>query len=352
MAQNKSTHSKDKGDMTKDTMNMNKDTTKSSREIESEIDQTRTAMSGDIRSLSDKLSPAALKQEAKEAMVEAKDAVVEKAIETKDVVVDKAVEVTDAIADKAIELKDEAAEKLSEAKDVAVETYEQVSEQAKDIGAATWRFTKANAVPLALIGVGTGLLIANRRRSSEPDRLTPGLYEVEVEQYELADDEDLEWPTGQVPPRRVSGRNGGVSRGRGQSSGRNAASASSARRAARKVGERVEDLTTQAGHQLDRAESKIGSGAAQSADYLRQGWKRARDVSSNFADENPFAVALATLAAGVGIGLMLPKTERETRLMRPTRQKLDRLMGDAKEAATDVAQIAKDTANESMRAVT
>jgi hypothetical protein len=59
-------------------------------------------------------------------------------------------------------------------------------------------------------------------------------------------------------------------------------------------------------------------------------------------------VALGALALGVGVGLLLPTSEREERLLAPTRQKSERLMGDAREVVTDVVVTAKETAHESM----
>jgi hypothetical protein len=118
--------------------------------------------------------------DAKDKAADVKDVAVSKAIEVKDIVVeqatavkdkavevkDKAVEVEQVVAEKAIELKDEAVEKLAEAEDVVVETLDDVGEKAKRWGREAWRFTSANAVPLAMIGIGTGLLLANSKRSS------------------------------------------------------------------------------------------------------------------------------------------------------------------------------------------
>jgi len=182
------------------TQNKEKNSPKSAYEIEQDLAQTRGAISEDIRTLSDRLNPSNLKEEAKTAVKDAasgmkqaavskaedaKDAVMEKVSEVQSVVAEKAVEVKDAVAEKAVELKDEAAEKLSEAKDAVVETLEDASEQAKRFGSEALRYTSANAVPLAMIGIGAGWLIANSR--SSPRRLAADYeyaeYEVEVDEY-------------------------------------------------------------------------------------------------------------------------------------------------------------------------
>jgi len=88
--------------------------------------------------------------------------------------------------------------------------------------------------------------------------------------------------------------------------------------------------------------------AAKGARIAREGLSKARDASLDFIDANPLAVALGTLAVGVGVGLLLPTTELEERILAPTRDKFDRLIGDAREVATDVVEVAKETANETM----
>src|SRR4029077_9984231 len=84
--------------------------------------------------------------------------------DTTDVVVEKAVEVKDAVVDKAVELKDATLVKAQQAADVISETADEVAYQSRRAGAAAWRFTSANAVPLSLIGLGIGWLIAGERR--------------------------------------------------------------------------------------------------------------------------------------------------------------------------------------------
>jgi ElaB/YqjD/DUF883 family membrane-anchored ribosome-binding protein len=382
--------------------NKDKDPTKiSSTEIESQIGETRAAISDDIRVLSDKFSPARLKEEAKDAAKgvvnsaadavvdkagDAKDAVVDKAIEVKDVVVDKAIEVKDAVvekaievkdkaveveqvvADKAIELKDDAAELLAEAKDVVVETLDDVGEQAKRLGGAAWRYTSANAVPLALVGIGAGWLIANAKRSSsEPSsprlasRYTDdGDDDLEDELY-LERDDVIVSDSSPVKQLRQ-----GVTKGR---PGRPAARASSTsrnggpKRAASNLHDKASGLAAQASDAARTTKHKLEDGAAQGTEllrrrvgqgteYVRQGVVRATDATKTFADNNPIALAMATLALGVGIGMILPASDRETKLLRPARERFDRFAGDAREAASDFAQIARETANESLDTLT
>jgi hypothetical protein len=363
---------------------------KSSYEIESQIHETRDAITDDIKVLSDRLSPAHLKEEAKSAAKDAvadikhtaidkagdmKDAVVEKAIEVKDAVAekaievkDKAVEVKDVVAEKAVELQYEASEKLAEAKDAVVETLDEVGEQAKRIGSEAWRFTSANAVPLALIGIGAGWLFANSKRSKSEPQYPRSLSSRYEDDYDLEDELDAGYDavvpdSGRARPRGrriVAGR---VPMRAAARAGSTVRPTQARERSETQLREQATGLPSQAGSAARTAQHTIEDGAAQGAEYLRRGAAqtsefvrknaaRARDATLTFADENPIALAMATLVAGVGVGMMLPSTDREAKLLKPAREKFDRLIGDAREAATDVAQVARETANDSLQALT
>jgi hypothetical protein len=336
----------------------NKDAVKSSRELEGEIGDTRNAISGDIKALNDKFSTANVKEQAKDVLGGAKDAAVEQALEIKDAVVDKAVEVKDAVVDKAVEVKDAAAEKIAEAKDAVIDTMQDVGEQAMHAGSATWRFTKANAVPLVLLGVGAGLLISNTRRTSRDD-----------ERYYGADDDDAwddtyslgaDGTTARTPAQRNAQSNGAA---RSVPSARANRTASMKKSTIARQPSAARSLTNRAGDGVERTERALAETASRGAEYVQDKasrgvvyvqdkLRRAGTSTRDFASENPLLVAFATLAAGVGIGMLLPATERENKLLGPSRAKFSHLIGDVREAATDVAQVAKDTASDSLHAIT
>jgi uncharacterized protein DUF3618 len=117
----------------------------SSKELEAEIDQTRTAISGDLRTLGERLDPAHLKEEAKEVIVEAKNVAVEGLQEAKNVA-------TNAFH----EVKDSAVNAVNE-------RVEGFRENVRIAERETVGFLRENAVPLALLGIGVGWLVANRR---------------------------------------------------------------------------------------------------------------------------------------------------------------------------------------------
>lgn len=317
---------------------------KSSREIENDIQETRSAISGDIQSLSDKLSPSHLKEEAKAAVAGAAQSAVDKAAEVKDVIVDKAVEVKDVVADKAVELKDAASEKLSDAKEAVADTLEEVGVQARRIGNSTWQYTSANAVPLALIGLGAGWLIANSRRRAGELR-----YE-RPPKARFADElgaRDYDYSPGVG----LAGRSP-LPAPRGGTKDMPAYRESRTSRSAKAGMERIQSGARDLAQGASEGAHKLANQASRGAERVKDGLQRAGTATKNFAEENPLAIATAALFVGVGVGLALPSTEPEKRLLGPARAKFDRIVGDVREAATDVTQVAKETASDSIHALT
>jgi len=310
--------------------------TPSTSELASQVGETRSAITSDIKELGGKFSADQSKQEAKPTGKEfgtgAQGVVVDKAIEVKDAVVDKAVEVKAAILETTTEAADAAVEKLGDAKQTVSEALDDAGSIASRWGRAGWRFTTANAFPLALFGLGATWMIMNNRggprplpRRSEPQRLTPELYVAapgkDVDQRDpLGAESDL-------------GDYAGNGRSRAQKA-KDRASKSDGQSLARRDTEAL----------MERGKRQAAKGAR----VARESLSRARDASLDFVDANPLAVALGTVALGVGVGLLLPTSEREERLLAPMREKFERLMGDAREVATDVVEMAKETANETM----
>jgi hypothetical protein len=372
--------------------------TKTAREIEAAIGETRNALSDDVKALSEKASPAHLKQEAKQAIKGARDAAVDKVVESKDVIVEKAVEIKDAavekatqgkdaVVEKAVEIKDAAVETAHEAADVLSETYDEVSYQTRRIGAATWRFTKANALPLGLIGLGAGLLLSNQRRASpratEPirddwddevgeyvarDSVYPGsnphpAYGGPATDYGNDDglrDERARYAAGystgtEASRRELAGeerRNGHpADRERERERKRRPSATKRAQRAAADVKDDTVALTARAGQAWHSAQKKVADGARSGGAFAQTQLRRVRDGSRDLAQRNPLAFAFGTLVAGVGLGLLLPATSREDKLLAPSRETVRRAIGRARETADDVGRVVKRTAQDTMATV-
>lgn len=337
---------------------------KSSRELEAEIGETRNAITEDIKAIGDKVSPAALKQEAKQAwtgvkedtaqrVTEAKDAVIEKAVEVKDAAVEKAVEVRDVAVEKAQQVRDVAVEKASEAADAIAETAAEAGDITRRASQAAWIFAVDNAVPLGLISMGAGWLILNNRRqrsfraqgydASWPrDVDYPGVsVEGSPESTELYSTPSYEayrpgYRTGQPRPVRRDLR---PSQSNGQQSDGNGA-ASAAIRAKDKLQQTV-----------SQAEGKLRASAVRSKDLLQTRARQVAETSRNFAQANPMALALGTLIAGIGVGLLLPSSAREDRLLEPGRRRVRNFIGEARDTTREVSGIVRETAQETAHAL-
>jgi len=280
---------------------------------QAELEQTRTEIGDDLRTLGAKLSPERLKHEAKEVMQDAKQVAVETLQEAGTV----------------------ATNTFREVKDSAMESvHEKVDDLRSSVRHAereTRAFLSENAVPLALMGIGAAWFISKRRARAGTE---------------------LGYGRSYYPER----------------AGWSASSRSEdAERSPMKdrVGERVRDVAGRAGEKIDEykgrvrgfaeretdqvrhlaqdAERRVSEGSAQARDFVGRELREARDFSRRMSEENPLAVGVAAIAAGIGVGLLLPQTRPERELLGTKR---DELLGDAKQALSDVTQTAKETARE------
>jgi len=303
---------------------------KSAREIEADIGETRNALSDDLKALSDKVSPAHIKHEAKQALSDAKNAAVEKAAEINDA----AMELKDAAVEKAVELKDEAVEKAQQAAEAVSETIDEVGIQARRAGEVAWGFAVDNAVPLALIGIGAGWMFANQRRT----RLAAD------DDYESDDDDYLTSnvvydarSSAPVARKRQTAKKSGPKR-----------AGEKLNRAASRAGDRAQAVYDKAGESLVHAEDALAQRASRGREIVTESLTRARDASREFAQANALAVAFGSLVAGVGVGLLLPSSARENQWLEPSRDRLRRVVGDARNTAREVGSAARETAKETI----
>jgi hypothetical protein len=335
-------------------------TNKSPREIETAIGETRAGLSEDIKALGDKANPANVKQEIKQAIKTGKEAVVgevkDAAVDAKNVVVDKAIAVKDAVVDTAQETAETVA-------DAAIA----VGNQAQRAGKATWKFVGDNILPLALLGLGTGWLIANQRSTRNLPQ-PPWQAERGYSYPEYDDDGDeLEadsvysarrsYPPGGPSPAAVRAPRAARSRrpstatmhGTGDMSEprpTNGQPHSAIRDAAASISRGSRAAYDKVGDTYDEAERSLNDGLARSRDFVKEKFIMARAASVDFAGANPLALAFGTLLAGIGIGLLLPNTRREDEWLAPSRERARRALGDAREAAEDVRHVARQTAQD------
>ena len=313
---------------------------KNPREIEAAIGDTRNALADDIKALSDKTSPAHLKQEAKQTLKNAKDNAVEKAMEKGVEVADRALEIKDIAIVKANEAKEIAVEKAHEAGDAISEAVDEVAERTRDVSQVAWQFTVDNAVPLGLIGLGAGLLIANSRNQSTRVTRRELDWDDELDESDYPAD-NLAFATDAYP-----------ARGRSMTPPRRKAKPNALKKAGTRLRENTRSAYDRAEHGLVQAEHRLSDSAASTRDLMQDKLQRVGQASRDFAQANPLALAFGTLLAGVGVGLLLPSTPREERLLRPARARIRSAVGTARDAADEVTQTAKQTAHETLARAT
>lgn len=109
------------------------------------------------------------------------------------------------------------------------------------------------------------------------------------------------------------------------------------------VRQTADNLSEQADHLTQQAHSR----AEEMRFQTRMGVHRAKRTFSDTLEENPMAVAVAALAAGALVGMVLPSTPIEDQLLGETR---DRVLDEAKIVAQDTAEKVKHVAQQAERA--
>ncbi len=190
-----------------------------------------------------------------------------------------------------------------------------VGEQARQTGFRMIDFIQENTSLVAAMGLGAVWLIQQRNRSEiSGDRMARFAY------------------TG--PERRGEGLTGRIADRAGDV--RDSVSA-----AASGVADRAGDLTQQAGELAGRARH-LGSRAKDQT-------RRARGGLERLVEDSPLAVAAGVAVLGLACGLLVPETEREHRLMGPTRDDLVQRGQDTARRVKDAAVEAGQELRESVR---
>jgi ElaB/YqjD/DUF883 family membrane-anchored ribosome-binding protein len=339
----------------------------------STLGEKASAVAHDIKSVGEKLSAEHIGETAQRAVAGAKD-VVAHAQEEGAHLLQGARDVASSSYQSAREFAIEEAQIIS---DRARRAGSASADYARRAGSSTASFVSANAVPLTLIGAGIGWLAWSLRKQSV------SRYEADEDSFEQDFDESLE---GEYPLRARNQTEGGrldglVSSARdvagqarqsvGALTERVSESASSvasrATESARAIAERATHGAEVVRNRVTETASQLGSQASELSHQAREQVRVAGIRTRDFADESPLLVGAIAVAAGLGVGLLLPATQPENRLLGETR---DRLLGDAKgllgdapniledarevalETAGQVGQRARETAQEVRREVT
>ena len=296
-----------------------------SEEILVEIEQTRVEMSGTIDALQEKLNPDRLKEQVTEAVREQAETVKE--------------HMTSAVQEQVEMVKG----------NIHDATIGRAGEMVSNVGKSGLVETiKQNPIPAALAGLGIGWLLMNRQQGASGDR---GGYDGRA--YYAGGGQPA-YGRGQTYRAGSYGYGQGPGYGRGQAyygasqEGDDQSLGDRAGGMAGQAKDKVGDVTGQAKDKVadvaGQAKDQVGQFAGQAQDQvgewggqMQYGAQRAMTRFDQMVHENPLGVSAAAIALGLAVGMSLPDTPLE-----------DKLMGEARDNAMEKAQ---STAQETMEKV-
>jgi hypothetical protein len=214
-------------------------------------------------------------------------------------------------------------------------------------GSTTVDTVKTNPIPTALVAVGLGWLIASAirgRRGTEDRRIVAGPPRIREERYLGYEDEGGPFETafeeGYVYPRRHRSAEVREPRvGRAQSVKAKAESI-------------AHDASAKAREARARAQVVARNAGAESRRVARRAGMQVRRAERGFERElghNPLAFGAVALAIGAGIGMLLPHTDVEDRIVG---ERKDKLLDGAKGRMQGLAQQALSTMQEKAEEIT
>jgi ElaB/YqjD/DUF883 family membrane-anchored ribosome-binding protein len=198
-----------------------------------------------------------------------------------------------------------------------------VSDQARQTGSRVLDFISENPLPVAAVTLGAIWLFTMRRGDQgqvSGDRMARFAY------------------TG--PERREPNGRPGLGR-------RLMDRADSVRHTVGDKAQHASERAGELGHELQERAGELGSSAKRRARDARGGLDR-------MMHENPLALAAGAAVLGLALGMLLPETEPERRVMGPTRDQLVDRVSDvaeqAKDAAVEAGRDVKETLQEELSA--
>jgi ElaB/YqjD/DUF883 family membrane-anchored ribosome-binding protein len=199
-----------------------------------------------------------------------------------------------------------------------------VGQQARRTGSRLVEFVRENPLPVAAVGLGVTWLFTLRTRSEvSGDRMARFAY------------------TG--PERRTDGH---TSLGR-RLADRTARVREKVSGAAAEVSERAGDLADRAGDVVDRVQDRAGDLGTTARRRMQEQTERARGGLEQMMEENPLALVAGAAIVGLALGLVLPETRREQRLMGSRRDQLaDRLQTTAERVKDAAIEAGREVAPE------
>jgi len=268
----------------------------------SQIEQTRSEMSGTIDAIKDKLSPQHLVQQAKET-------------------------VREATVGKAHQVVEGAKRAASTAVEGAERAMNSAGDTAREAGSTMMETIQKNPIPSALIGVGLGWLwMSMRKQASEAPHYGRSYVE-------------HDWPTSGTGYDTSDYQYGASGTHRRQDKpSRVGEVASQVQQKAGEVTHQVQEKASQITHQVQAKASHLGEEAQDQAHRAAAGIER-------LMYDNPLAMGAVALTLGAAVGMAIPETRQENRMMGEAR---DRVVEKAQQATQEVAQKVQSVAQEAM----
>lgn len=288
-------------------------------QIRSGIENTRADLSETINALQDKLDPSHIAEQVKEQIRG-------KATEAFDSAKQTVKEATIGRAEKIVaSVSDSVSSVISGPTGTAV----------KERSSSIVQYIRENPIPLALVGIGIGMLtMSNRKKGSYS--YSSG---IQPSRYDRSEVIDLQ--TGQPSfTDRAKDAFSGV--------------AETTRGAAGSVADKARQAAGQATGAVSSAASTVKGAAGTAVDTTRRQWNDVSDQArqgvsaageqlKSTLQNNPMALGIAAIAAGALLGLTLPSTNLEREYMGDAR---DHLMDQAKSAAQEAAKKVQHVAEE------
>ncbi|MHB1293696.1 MAG: DUF3618 domain-containing protein [Anaerolineae bacterium] len=224
-------------------------------------------------------------------------------------------------------LRAEASEVIQEATiGRARDAAQRIGYEAQNVGASLMSTVRRNPIPAAMIGIGLGWLLMESRRGGA------------VRTYDM----DMDRTRYQAARAGRHVRSRAIeARMRGQEMvGQTRERASQiVEGAQQRAGEVMGEAQQRASQAVDQAQEKIN----ELGDQAEQSYHRVRNRFEEMMEDNPLAVGAIALAVGAAIGMAIPETPQEHRLMGETHDRLiDRAQGAAEETMQKVQRVADE----------
>jgi ElaB/YqjD/DUF883 family membrane-anchored ribosome-binding protein len=340
------------------TLRMDEDATLEIVETRAQIEETRAHLTETIDAIKDRLSPATLMAEAQEsaktvaveAVHELKEATVDKASELVGTVVEKvqdAVATTSAVIHNATDYVSEkttpVVENVMQQLTPAVETAKNIGVTAKGATESIVDTIRQNPIPVALIAIGIGWLLAGPRRAKSVGETYRESFPEQTVGNDLLSDPTM------YHAQNTSAESNGI-----QNVVHNATDAVTGFAGGAK--EKVADVASG----VREKATGLAQNAREQANSIAQTTKEKTQFTVSFVDqwvrEEPLAAGAIALLVGTAIGLALPGTDKENELFGAKRdalaQKASETAQELAGKAQTVAQNVVDSAREALGTAT